>query len=153
MRVGHYEISEGQAAKMLPGYNQVWPELLANDPQVDGSSVIPAIELALVLQNTGSPESADRLLEQSLSALTASPLPGTHEYAPHDARIRALLGDTDEALTSLKKAVESGWRKDWWYYLEHDPAFLALRDDPQFEVIKSRVAADIAAQLERLNEG
>ena len=152
MRVGHYEISAGQAANMLPGYKQVWPELVDKDPHVDGSSVIPAIELALVLQNTGSTESADRLLEQSLVALTASPLPGTHEYVPQDARIRALLGNNNEALTILHRAVESGWRKDWWYYFEHDPAFNALRDKPQFEDIRSLVAADMAAQLERLNE-
>jgi tetratricopeptide (TPR) repeat protein len=56
------------------------------------------------------------------------------KYVPalYFASLYAALGDRDQALTWLRKAVEE--RSDYLVYLKLDPSFDALRSDPRFEV-------------------
>jgi len=68
----------------------------------------------------------------------------------YDAEILALQGKPEEALATLRRAVDEGWRTMWWYYLEQDPNFDSIRDEPDFQTIVEEVRADMAVELEKI---
>jgi hypothetical protein len=75
---------------------------------------------------------------------------GQEGYWIADAAIHALRGDTQAALTALRDAIDQGWRANWWYFLNHDPNFNAVRDEPKFQAIVKELRSDMADQLSRL---
>ena len=46
----------------------------------------------------------------------------------------------------------SEWAESWWYIFDHSLAFESLRDDPRFQALRARVAADVAEQLAKVNK-
>jgi len=149
MRFGHNEIRMGRAEEMLPRYRRAYPELFADEPVINGTNLHPAVELALVLKETGSLENAERMLELSLTKLADLPALGRWRRGPLEARMLASHGHTEQALAALRRAIDMGWRLDWWYYLEHDPAFRLFHGDAVFQAMKSEIVTDMAGQLTR----
>jgi len=78
------------------------------------------------------------------------PLLGSRGYAPNDARVLALRGRKQEALTALRAAERAGWRSDWRIYRDLDPAFDSIRDDPEFKAIFADIERDMARQRAEL---
>jgi hypothetical protein len=78
------------------------------------------------------------------------PLLGSRGYAPYDARVLALRGRKQEALTALRAAERAGWRSDWRIYRDLDPAFDSIRDDPEFKAIFADIERDMARQRAEL---
>jgi adenylate cyclase len=71
----------------------------------------------------------DRCLEWSRRALTIDPEESGTLY--NVACIHSLLGESERALDLLEDAVRHGFgHKEW---LENDPDFVSLRDDPRFQ--------------------
>ena len=63
------------------------------------------------------------------------------------AMVTAHLGDTDEAIASLERALDEGvigwWRLDWRKFaMDGDPFLLPLRNDPRFHALMRASAAD-----------
>ena len=54
------------------------------------------------------------------------------------------MGDEDQAFVALEKNFELGDRD--WLYLEQDPWFESLRDDPRFHEQERRMQAIVDAQ-------
>ena len=53
----------------------------------------------------------------------------------------SLLGEKDQALDLLEKAVRNGYgHKEW---LENDPDFTSLRDHPCFQTLRQRLSTAI----------
>ncbi|HVG25350.1 MAG TPA: tetratricopeptide repeat protein [Thermoanaerobaculia bacterium] len=77
-------------------------------------------------------------LEQSRERLGAlAELSLTRDVSPvHFATVHVALGEPDEALAWLGRAVEQ--RSGWLVYLPTEPRFDLLRGDPRFEAIQSR---------------
>ena len=71
-------------------------------------------------------------------------------YWISDAAIYAIRGDTKAALAALREAIDQGWRASWWYFLKHDPNFVAVRDEPEFLALVDELAADMKHQLGEL---
>jgi hypothetical protein len=63
----------------------------------------------------------------------------------------ALQGRKSEALAALRRAIDAGWRWDWWQ-VENDPTLDSISDDPQFVAMIEEVKADLAVQLDRVLE-
>jgi hypothetical protein len=61
-----------------------------------------------------------------------------------------LRGDSTAALTSLRSAIEQGWRASWWYFLKHDPNFAVVRGEAEFHAMVEKLGSDMADQLSRL---
>ncbi len=133
-------------------YQQVHPELFLNDPDVGGRNLLNAIDLALVLQQTGENELASKILEKGLEVIQVSERLGGFGYRVADAQIYALLGRKHEALSSLRQAYDAGPGFYWRYYLGYDPNLASLRDEPEFQALAAELRADMAAQLERVRE-
>jgi adenylate cyclase len=49
----------------------------------------------------------------------------------------SLLGETDEAIELLYRAIEQGYGHRAW--LKHDPDLAPLRDDPRFQQMLDRL--------------
>ncbi len=124
------------------------------------ASFIAAVDLALVLQQTGERARAELLLSRASEfrrSLGDGVLKGSGfvdqsygNYGIADARIAALRGRPAEALAQLRQAERRGWREGWRYYRDHDPAFATIRNEPEFKAVFADIERDMAQQRARL---
>ena len=77
---------------------------------------------------------------------------GGSGYRIADVQIYALKGDKQKALSALRRAIDEGWRRFWWYYLKQDPSLESLHDEPEFQAMVAEIEADMATQLARVRE-
>jgi cell wall assembly regulator SMI1 len=50
-------------------------------------------------------------------------------------------------LSTLRRAIDEGWRRFWWWVLEHEPNLESLHDEPEFQAMVAEIEADMATQL------
>jgi tetratricopeptide (TPR) repeat protein len=149
---GH-EFRAGRYSEARALYEKSHPELLnEGDPTVDGSNWRAAIDLALVLSKIGEQEQADLLLNRSFQHIQTLPRLGFYGYWVADVQIHALRGDKQKALSTLRQAIDEGWRNSWRYFLKHDPTLESLHDEPEYQTMVAEIEADMAEQLARVRE-
>jgi len=85
-------------------------------------------------------------------AFATMPMLGSFGYGYRLAAIYAVRGEKEIALTELTKLINAGCVEFWWYMFDHSIAFESLRDDPRFQALRARVAADVAEQLANVNK-
>jgi adenylate cyclase len=101
---------------------------------------------------TGDSESGKKLLAESRAffwKLREQGL-GTPQSYYFEASLNALGGNRQEALASLRKAIDLGWR--WHWFARIDPTLELLRDTPEFKEMMAEVDADIARQRQQLKQ-
>ena len=146
-------LEAGLYAEARELYEKSYPVLLNRiDPAVDKSNYRAAVDLALVYRAIGDDEGADRLLGRSLAITRTMPRLGIAGYGISDVRIHALQAQKEQALAALARAINQGWRNNWWYCLDQDPTLESIRHEPRFLAMMADVEADIAAQLQRVRE-
>ena len=143
---------EGRGDEAVALYRERFPRLFeADGPAVGPANYRAAIDLALVLQERGEAQAADRLLEAAAAFIESRPRLGLGSgYGIADVQILALQGEPGAALSALEDAVAVGWRSLWWYYLLQDPNLESLRDEPAFQRAARQVQLDVAAQMDRI---
>jgi TolB-like protein/Flp pilus assembly protein TadD len=155
------DLRAGRPARGRARYAIAFPELVAPGvPQLDTVSFIAAVDLALILQQTGESARAELLLDRASEfrrSLGDSVLNGSGlveesygSYGIADARITALRSRPAEALTQLRQAERRGWRVGWRYYRDHDPVFATIRNEPEFKAVFADIERDMAQQRARL---
>ncbi len=104
------------------------------------------IDLAMLYQLAGAPESGRVLLDEAQATLTRLKERGNafHTIPYLEARIAALRGQPDLCMTRLGAAVDAGWRRTWG--LPYDPAFRTVRDDARVATLMARTKKDMDAQ-------
>jgi TolB-like protein/Flp pilus assembly protein TadD/DNA-binding winged helix-turn-helix (wHTH) protein len=148
-----HELSSGRYVKARTLYEKTRPKLLNDDdPEIGRNNWGPAIDLALVLSKTGENERADLLLEKSLRHIQTKPRLGGNGHGLADVEIFALQGKKQKALSTLRRAIDEGWRRFWWWALEHEPNLASLRAESEFQAMVEEIRADMAAQLEHVRE-
>ena len=152
--LGYAELQSGDYEVARERYLNTYPELIQGEDndQLYISNVLAAGDLAIILWEAGEREEAKRLIDlchHSIAAMTRLGLTG---YGILDARIAALRGNRSEALSILDRAVDQGWRSDWWYHFNHDPVLEILHDEPKFRQLKQKVEEEMAVQLARLKQ-
>ena len=85
---------------------------------------------------------AERYARERIAAGDDSP-----EQRVELAAAAALRGEADAALEWLERAFESGYRD--YGFLERDPIFRPLANDPRFGRVLDRMRRDVEAQRER----
>jgi TolB-like protein/Tfp pilus assembly protein PilF len=147
------ELAAGRYREARALYEPLFPELLSErDPEVDLRNYRAALDLALILFRTGERERAERLLERSVESIQKRPRLGFFGSGIADVQLYALRGERQKALSALRQAIDAGWRRDWWYWLQKKPDLEPLHDEPEFQAMLEEVRADMAAQLERVRE-
>jgi len=144
-----YDLHKGDLNAALARYQDRYPDLLVDDPAVTDNYQV-AIDVAMMFQAMGQPERAGRLFDRSLEILLARPVGEIGEFGDSLARIYALRGEREKALSTLRQAVDTGWRFHWWFYLKLDPAFDSIRDDPRFQALIGELSTEMAGMLEKV---
>jgi hypothetical protein len=135
-------------------YRKAYPELFSAAPRVDASNFSTAIDMVPALQKLGRTDEALALLAGSEKVMARLPLLsagfGSDGRAPNEARVLALRGRNQEALTALRAAERAGWRSGWRFSRDADPAFDSIRDEPEFKAIFADIERDMARQRAEL---
>jgi tetratricopeptide (TPR) repeat protein len=151
--IADYEMAAGRFFEARAVYEKNHPELLGADaPNVNFVNYQAAIAVALVLTKTGEQELADLLLELVFERIQTIPRLGQIGYGVADVKIYALRGEKQKALSTLRQAIDEGWRAFWWYFLKHDPTLESLHGEPEFQAMVAEIEADMAQQLARVRE-
>jgi tetratricopeptide (TPR) repeat protein len=151
--IGNHELRAGRYSEARALYEKSHPELLiGDDPRVDNWNYRVAIDLASVFSNTGEQERANLLLNRSFQRIQTIPRLGAYGYGIADVKIHAIRGDKQKALSTLRQAIDEGWRSLWWYFLKHDPNLESLHGEPEYQAMIEEIEADMAAQLAHVRE-
>jgi TolB-like protein/Tfp pilus assembly protein PilF len=103
-----------------------------------------------LLRQANREEEATAVLTQTTEFLEDTHLLGRAGSGRRLPAAYALAGRNDEALDSLRKLVDAGWRRGWWFVFDHHWSFESLRDNPEFQSLRMEIAADMAKQLENI---
>jgi adenylate cyclase len=145
----------GDRAGIEAFLRQFWPELLAPEPGVTVANVNAATDVAWFLLGEGESRRADVLLAKALTIVhdpaQRSMQPPEWAFALTEVEALALQGRDADALAALRRAVDGGWRMDWWQ-VEGDPTLESIGDDAQFGAMLAEVKADLVAQLAHVRE-
>ena len=119
-------------------------------PQVGSPLRDAAIGLVDVLLASGQEQQGHRLLTTILSRMRYELEElGRPEYwycRWHPAAL-ALSGEHDAAIAMIERSIATGiGLGDWWYYLELEPAYTPLRQDPRSQATLRKVRDFIQAQ-------
>ena len=102
------------------------------------------------MQKAGRPKEAQKLLDRAQDVLDTKAGQSSYKYEISRAAVHALNDNPEQALSSLRRAIDMGWRKDTFYLFGLDPNFDSVRDEPEFQAMAAGIRADSAAQLEEL---
>jgi len=145
-------LRSGDYTEAVGWYRKLKPELFAEHPVLDQFSVQDAVNLALLLRESGDQEQANRLLEAVLGF--DDPTYGSKFYngSRGIANVHALAisGRTDEAIKALRAAVDNGFAFSWEWFTELNPNMDSLRDDPRYQAMMSEIKSEMARQLKTL---
>jgi tetratricopeptide (TPR) repeat protein len=145
------DLRAGRADKARSRYQKSYPELFETPaPHIDRSNFTAAIDLALVMQRLGEAERADQLLNGAERVISTIPRLGYWGYELSDVQIHALRKEKTQALTALREAERAGWRIDWRYFRDFDPALASIRGEPEFKAVFADIERDLAQQRARV---
>ena len=145
-------LRSGEYAEALEWYRQLMPDLFAERVDITQNNVQDAVNLALLLRESGEQEQANRLL----SAVHVFEDPTFGSYIYNGARgisnvhALAIAGRTEEAIEAFRVAVDNRFRVAWEWATELNPNMESLRDDPRYQAMIAEIKTDMAAQLEQL---
>jgi TolB-like protein/cytochrome c-type biogenesis protein CcmH/NrfG len=146
-------ISFGRYTEAFEEFAPLYPELLCDDgPTVTRSNLFQALNLSLALEKTGDRECATTLLNRVLVQLPTIPRMGFFGYGFADVEILARLGKEEQAIASLRRAIDDNYRAYWWSQVEKSPHTVSLRENPEFIAMMREIKEDMALQLARVRE-
>jgi TolB-like protein/tetratricopeptide (TPR) repeat protein len=138
----------GDYHEALDWYANRHPELQATIPNITIDNIQAAADLAMLLQRAGQAEHADLLIDAALAWYEKTQPPGVHGILTSIADVHLLLlrGDKTAALTTLREAVDNGWRYDWPMHI-NNPNLDPVRNEPEYKAIVAEIEAGMARQL------
>ena len=129
---------------------QAHPELFEQNPSLDASNVLQAIDAVHLLRKEQQNDVAEKLL-QAVLATYARPYAVTRPWhSSGKAQALAMLGETRAALDELRRQVDAGWRLFWRWETELNPNFASLREEPEFQAMVEFLRTDMARQRQSL---
>ena len=130
------------------------PEFAADaDPEVNAFNVSGLMGYAFILQKLGENERSDALFERALPVVRTLPRIGLSGHGIRDVQILTALGRTQEALATLRDAIDEGFRgtvaSNGWP-IAIDPYLDSLRGQPGFEAMVRELDDAIAKMHQRV---
>ncbi len=146
-----FALRTGDRARVIGWFEERYG--LKDGAKLDLSNFRAATYLAQLLQQSGDPARARRLLDALVPAIEATiPQDGPVYSLRTLASIRLLAGDQQGALELLARSFRAEDLSQWWYTIERDPLWEPLRHTPQFREIERDVRARVAQEQAILAE-
>ncbi|MEM9383930.1 MAG: winged helix-turn-helix domain-containing protein [Pseudomonadota bacterium] len=139
-------LARGEPGTAVTLYAATYPSLTTDSPQLDSHTLGTAVDFAFALRAAGQATKADRLLRAAEQILPQLPRLGCCGYGSVDVEILVQRGELAQAVDRLSEAVDSGWRRHWWWETRANPALAALREDPRYQRLLNRLEAHGASQ-------
>ena len=139
-------------SEALDWYQQLMPDLFAKRVDFTKDNVQDAVNLALLLRESGEQEQANRLLNAVQNFEDAAFGSYVYNSARGISNVHALAiaGRTGEAIDAFRVAVDNRFRVAWEWSTELNPNMDSLHDDPRYQAMIAEIKTDMAAQLEQL---
>lgn len=114
------------------------------DPRLSIPEIGKLLDVATVLE--GQVQRAGNRLRINMQLIATM-----HGYLTSivDVSLLALSGEAEAAMETLSAAVDQGWKYDWRWHLANRNLD-SIRDEPDFEIIKTRLERETALQLEAI---
>jgi hypothetical protein len=145
------DLRQDRADTAVTRYESRYPELFSDDPPI-ATHYIVATDVAMARLAAGDIDGGTQLLRQIRDHLASTGDPSDDYPELTLARVAALMGDDGAALSSLRTLVDRGWTWRWWYFLDIDPAFDSIRNEPRFIAMRAEVQHTTAQLLARVRE-
>jgi TolB-like protein/Flp pilus assembly protein TadD len=138
--LGFNHLSNNQFDEARTIVEKNWPELAGTEPIMVDDQNDNRVQMAgMALLATGDEERGNYLLDQALVYYQSQPRQGAGPVFIHGFR-----GNKDKAIAALRKAMDEGWRFNW-YRLRY-PVFDYLLNEPEWVNLVTEMEADIARQ-------
>ncbi|MFK7956079.1 MAG: tetratricopeptide repeat protein [Lysobacterales bacterium] len=145
LTAGRWRDAQSQIAAIHPELADV------NTTQFNRNNVNIAVELGLIDAKLGNTAAAQTRLETALDFIQGQDRISGLAIGLEDARIHALLGNHELAMTALNDAITQGVRTYSRWSLLYDPALTPLHQDPEYQRLVSVVEMDLQNQLDWLD--
>jgi tetratricopeptide (TPR) repeat protein len=139
----------GMHKETLKVIQQTHPQLLSDQPEVNGETTWPACLAILALQKLGRNEQANTLLdalEEGIADIRLIAGPGFTKGI-ENVEIAAMRGEKEKALDLLQRAIDQGWRF-MWDLMPYMTTLNSIHQDPKFGQMMAELEADITLQRE-----
>jgi hypothetical protein len=147
-------VDNGDASAILELIDEQFPVLkISSGPKIPRHYSFLAPPVIWAFLQTGRTSEAESLAADIFEFASNFPRQATRGFSIDisDVKIYALLGRNREALDSLRKAVNAGWRAG--HDIEFGDRLLdPIRSDPEFIAIREEIRADMAKQYAWLQE-
>ena len=147
--IGDYDVSLDYCLRLNPQFRDN-PNI-----HIDRLNVDNAIKFGWLLLQQGDAGRARPVLTKALNVLASMPRQGHEGHGIRDVQVLALLDRGDEAMATLREAVDVGFRGsepfDHWT-LVTDPYLQVLRERPEFAAIVEEISVDVNAMHENVTQ-
>ena len=112
-------------------------------------------QIGYVYSRLGRYEEAENVFREQIKNLQLSLEKNPKWHHPNYmnlSRIHAFTGNHPEALKYLKKYAEIGFAYGWHDFIENDPFFESLRENPEFRTVVSQARKDKEDHRRKLEE-
>jgi TolB-like protein len=154
-------LNQGRSADLLVLYDRAFESFaVIETAEWDDAFELQAPLIAIALREGGRHAEAERILglvgRRLAPACRRVRLPA--DFWVHCARIWAVRGNREAALTALERAAAMRWPDGFEPFPEwmprpvpaEDPAFRSLRDEPRFQRIDARIRVHLARERREL---
>jgi TolB-like protein/Tfp pilus assembly protein PilF len=146
-------LQSGEFEEMLGLYRTRWPELFLTDPQPDLYNFYIVPDVVLLMQHAGLEREGKSLADATIDWYVENLPDGVYGwvYGIIKAELLAVAGETDAALLELRRAIDSGWRLSWRFFML-GRNLDSIKEEPRYLDMVAEVRADMVAQGERLRQ-
>jgi len=138
-------LNNGDLAQARKIYSRLIPEYFGTgELQIGAGELDPAIISAIVLQQGGDTVRANYLFDQALEAMKSMHRTRGKGYGPWDIVVHVARGDHENAIASLREAIDMGWRRSWWRL--RGPMFEEINKNTEWNALYAELQSDIAIQ-------
>jgi tetratricopeptide (TPR) repeat protein len=114
-----------------------------SDPVITSDNLPNALNVAAAELKLDQKQHAEMILNKCEAYIASRDVRTRRaSYAGPAVAIHALTGRRDEAMATLRRAIDDGFRKGWWSF-PIDPTLDSIRDDPRFVAMMKEIHADV----------